>query len=231
MRWPGWVAVLLAVGCGPIPAARYGEELFRDPKLSESQYNTFSCATCHATTATPPQGKLYAGLSLHGVASRPHWWGGYETRLLDAVNFCYTSFMRGVTPLAPDEPRSRALHEYLVGLGPDSDAPAQPFTLVRDIVDVPRGDPERGADVYRAACQDCHGEAHTGKGRLTPLAPVLPEASQHYAERFPGVAPGLLFIEKVRHGRFFGVGGNMPPYSREALSDEDLGALLAWLGL
>lgn len=231
MRWLGWGAVLLAVGCGPIPAADYGEELFRDPKLSDSQYNAFSCATCHATTASPPRGKLYPGHSLHNVAFRPSWWGGYETRLLDAVNFCYTAFMRGVTPLAPDEPRSRALYEYLVRISPDSDAPAQPFSVVKDITDVPRGEARRGADVYRAACQDCHGEAHTGKGRLTELAPVLPEVTRDYGELFPGVAPGLVFIEKVRHGRFFGVGGNMPPYGREALSDQDLGALLAYLGL
>ena len=41
----------------------------------------------------------------------------------------------------------------------------------------------------------------------------------------------LVVIEKVRHGQFFGVGGTMPLYSREALSDEDLGALLAFLAL
>jgi thiosulfate dehydrogenase len=231
MRWLGLGAVLLAVGCGPTPAAEYGEELFRDPKLSESQYNSFSCATCHATTATPPEGKLYAGLSLHNVAARPHWWGGYETRLLDAVNFCYTAFMRGVTPLTPEDPKSRALYEYLVSISPDPQAPAQPFTLVKDITSVPRGSAEWGADVYKAACQDCHGEAHTGKGRPSELAPILPEVALEYGDIFPGVSAGLVFIEKVRHGRFFGVGGNMPPYSQEALSDKDLGALLAYLGL
>jgi thiosulfate dehydrogenase len=231
MRWLCLGAALLAAGCGPTPAAEYGEELFRDPKLSQSQYNAFSCATCHATAATLPQGQVYPGLSLHDVASRPNWWGGYETQLLDAVNFCYTAFMRGTTPLAPEDPRSRALYEYLASLGSDPQAPAQPFTLIKDIADVPRGSASHGADVYRAACQDCHGEAHSGKGRLTQLAPLLPEVSQEYGQLFPGVAPGLVFIEKVRHGRFFGVGGNMPPYSREALSDEDLGALLAYLGL
>jgi thiosulfate dehydrogenase len=231
MRWLLLTAALLATGCGPIPAAEYGEQLFRDPRLSESQYNAFSCATCHATTASPPQGKLYAGLSLHNVASRPHWWGGYETHLLDAVNFCYTAFMRGVTPLAPEDPRSRALYEYLVSLSPDPDAPAQPFTVVKNITDVPRGNPEWGAELYRAACQDCHGQTHSGRGRLSERVPVLPEVSQSYGQLFPGVPPGLVFIEKVRHGRFFSVGGNMPPYSSEALSDKDLGALLAYLGL
>lgn len=231
MRWLGLGAALLAAGCGPVDAADYGEQLFRDSKLSESQYNSFSCATCHDTAETPSAEKIYSGYSLRHVASRPSWWGGYQTHLLDAVNFCYTAFMRGVTPLTPDEPRSRALYEYLVRLSPQEDVPALPFTVVKDVQEVPRGDPGRGAQVYRAACQECHGEAHTGAGRLTELAPVLPEVSREYGELFPGVPPGLVFIEKVRHGRFFGVGGNMPPYSLEALSDEDLGAMLAWLGL
>ncbi|AKJ08212.1 thiosulfate dehydrogenase [Archangium gephyra] len=231
MRWLGLGAVLLAAGCGPTPAAEYGEELFRDAALSESQYNSFSCATCHATTATPPAGKVYVGLSLHNVASRPHWFGGYETRLLDAVNFCYTAFMRGVTPLTPEDPKSRALYEYLVSISPEAQAPAQPFTLVKNISDVPRGSASEGERVYEAACQDCHGEPHTGKGRLTELASILPEVANDYGTIFPGVPAGLVFIEKVRHGRFFGVGGNMPPYSQEALSDQELGALLEFLDL
>ncbi len=233
MRAWAWVAVLgVGVGCGgPTPARDFGEALFKDPKLSDSQFNAFSCATCHATSAAEAEAKLYTGLSLEGAASRPNWWGGYEVRLIDAVNFCYTAFMRGTTPLEDEDPKSRALYEYLVSLSPERTTPAQPFTLVRDITEVPRGDKTRGEEVYRAACQDCHGTRSTGDGRLTPLAPVLPEVARDYAQLFPNATPGLVFIEKVRHGRFFGVGGNMPPYSLEALSDADLGALLSYLGL
>ena len=36
-------------------------------------------------------------------------------------------------------------------------------------------------------------------------------------------------IEKVRHGKYFGVGGNMPLYSLEALSDAQLSDILAYL--
>jgi thiosulfate dehydrogenase len=232
MRWGLLVAGLWLAGCGgTTQAADFGEELFQDARLSESKFNSFSCSTCHATTATPEKDRIYAGYTLHNVASRPSWWGGYETRLLDAVNFCYVSFMRGVSPLTPEEDKSRALYEYLVRISPDAEAPALPFTVVKDVVDVPRRDAGRGAEVYRAACQTCHGEPHTGKGRLTELASVLPEVVNEYDQLFPGVPHSLVVIEKVRHGQFFGVGGNMPLYSREALSDEDLGALLAFLGL
>jgi thiosulfate dehydrogenase len=227
------LALLASAGCGEgeVPAADFGEELFQDARLSESDFNDFSCATCHAATPTPEGGKLYAGYSLHNAAFRQSWWGGYETRLLDAVNACYMQFMRGVTPLTEDDPKSRALYEYLVRISPERDAAALPFTVVKDITEVARGDAGRGAEVYRAACQECHGEAHSGKDRITTLAPVLPEVTAEYGKLFPNVAPSLVVIEKVRHGRFFGVGGTMPPYSREALSDADLGALLTYLGL
>jgi thiosulfate dehydrogenase len=226
---------VLATGCGgedgPVPAAEYGERLFNDARLSESGFNSFSCATCHATTPTPPAGRMDSGYTLYDTAFRGSWWGGYETRLLDAVNVCYVNFMRGVGPLPEDSPRSRALYEYLVSISPDRDARPLPFTVVKDAFQVPRGDGARGREVYRAACQSCHGEPHTGAGRLTELASVLPEVTREYGELFPGVPPSVVVIEKVRHGPFFGVGGNMPLYSREALSDADLGALLTFLEL
>jgi thiosulfate dehydrogenase len=231
----GVVLAVLAAGCGdeegPVPAAEYGERLFNDARLSESGFNRFSCATCHATTPTPPAGRLDSGYTLHDSVYRGSWWGGYETRLLDAVNFCYVNFMRGVAPLTEDSPQSRALYEYLVSISPNRDARPLPFTVVKDITEVARGDRGRGQEVYRAACQNCHGEPRTGAGRLTELAPVLPEVTADYGAQFPGVPPSLVVIEKVRHGQFFGVGGNMPLYSLEALSDADLGALLTFLEL
>lgn len=224
---------LVASACGgddPVPAAEYGARLFSDAKLSESRFNSFSCATCHATTPTPA-GRMDAGYTLYDSAFRKRWWGGYETRLIDAVNFCYVNFMRGVQPLPEDSPQSRALYEYLVSISPNPDAEPLPMTVVKNAADVPRGDRARGQEVYRAACQGCHGETHTGAGRLTDSASLLPEVTQDYGEAFPGVPPALVVIEKVRHGQFFRVGGNMPPYSLEALSDADLSALLTYLDL
>ncbi len=234
-----WSAVTLAVllsACddsegGPVTAAEYGEVLFNDSRLSESQFNSFSCATCHATTPTPPAGRMDSGYTLYDAAFRESWWGGYETRLLDAVNFCYVNFMRGVAPLSKDSPQSRALYEYLVSISPSPSAPARPFTVVKDVVEVPRGDRARGQQVYAEACQSCHGAPHTGAGRLTELASILPEVTNDYGTLFPGVPKSLVVIEKVRHGQFFGVGGNMPLYSLETLSDADLGALLTFMDL
>jgi thiosulfate dehydrogenase len=219
---------------GPTPAVEHGARLFEDPGLSDSRFNAFSCATCHPTSAADDRAPRIAA-SVEGVVSRRSWWGGYSPRLLDAVNVCLERFMRGL-PLDEVDPRGRALYEYLVSLSPEPDLPTRPLGIVENVTAVPRGDPGRGREVYRRVCQVCHGAPHSGQGRLTPLIAIIPEASIGFAlelTRQTGtqVEPALVVVEKVRHGRFFGVGGNMPPFSREALSDADLGAIVAYLRL
>jgi thiosulfate dehydrogenase len=220
-------ALLLSPSACTPSAQAYGQQLFTDAQFSGSKFDTWSCATCHATRDDDT--RMLSGHPLAGAAQRPSYWGGNELRFIDAASFCYVYFMRGAKAFDPAEPRSRALYEYLASLKGASDA--KPYTVVANLMDVPRGDATRGAQVYTSACKDCHGELHTGKGQNTPLASILPDVKNDYAMLFPGVAPSLVFIEKVRHGQFFGVGGNMPPFGLERLSDEDLGALLNYLEL
>jgi thiosulfate dehydrogenase len=226
---------LLAFGCTvETPAAEKGGELFRDPAFAGSSFNKVSCATCHQTEAVPEPGRVDPGYNLHGVAAREGFWGGQSQRLVDAVNTCLVYFMRG-RPLDEGSDEARQLYEYLLSLTPsDSDGETLPMTIVEDIVPVAQGDETRGAALYQGSCARCHGEAHTGAGGIAegedgPI--ILPEVADSYAEDFPGVAPGLVFVEKIRHGRFFDIGGTMAPYSREALSDEQVGDLLAFFGL
>lgn len=209
----------------PIAAVELGRHYFHAASLSESEFNEFSCATCHADE--PDDTTIHPGHSLVGAALRPSYWGGYETRLIDAVSFCKVFFMRGEV-LDPADPKGRALYEYLVSLTPEQAADALPLTVVANIVEVPLGDARRGAEVWEEACSICHGAPHTGRGRISELASIVPEESIEFAEQI-GADPNLVLTEKVRHGQFFGVGGNMPLFSLEALSNEDLGALLAYL--
>jgi thiosulfate dehydrogenase len=99
---------------------------------------------------------------------------------------------------------------------------------------VPAGpaEPAAGGEVYRRACQGCHGPLHTGAGRLAPLAPRLPdETLREHAGTYTPAETRLVFVEKVRHGPFFQYGGTMPPFSLEVLPDAELSSLLAYLGL
>ena len=213
-----------------VTGVQEGQRLFADPNLSASLFNDFSCATCHAVEDGDT--RILAGRDLRGVTARPRTWGGNQRDLLTAVNFCLVYFMRG-QPLPPDDIRSRSLWEYLKSLEsvPGAVTTTLPMTVVRTAADVARGDPTRGQEVYARACQECHGDKDTGAGRINDLATNLTEVRAESDQLFPGTPHALVFAEKVRHGQFFGVGGNMPLYSLEALSNEDLGALFAYLGL
>ncbi|MBI2896914.1 MAG: c-type cytochrome [Deltaproteobacteria bacterium] len=212
---------------GPIAASELGRRLFSDSGFSDSDFNSFSCATCHSTEPGDPA--VRPGYSLANVAFRESLWGGFEPRLIDAVSFCNVFFMRG-DEIDPADEKGRALYEYLVAISPERPSPGLPLTVIANITSVPPGDAARGEEVWNQGCRGCHGEPHTGKGRLTDRVEIVPEASEEYSEEI-GVSVDLIVVEKVRHGQFFGVGGIMPPFPLEALSDEDLGALLAYLGV
>lgn len=219
------VPLLVLLGACPAPTAvDVGARLFADPRFSDSEFNAFSCATCHAVdeVAAPR-----IASSMKNVVHRGSWWGGYSPRLIDAASFCNVFFMRG-TPLEPSDPRSRALFEYLVSISPDAAATPQTLTVVENVTTLPRGDPRRGEDVWNRSCSVCHGAPGSGLGRISDLVSIVPDASRAFAEE-GGFDVELVIIEKVRHGQFFAVGGNMPPFSKEALSDEDLGALIGFL--
>jgi thiosulfate dehydrogenase len=231
------LAALLAglAGCGDreVPAAELGERLFQDPAVSTSRRNRFSCATCHTVAPGAPPvvpDRFDSGYNLAGVAGRPSWWGNYATSLLGAMNVCLEEFMGG-RALRPDDDSARQLGAYLAAHSPPDTQPALPFTIVRRVTPLEglAGDVARGGLIYAAGCQRCHGGAHNGSGRLDATFSIVPEDTQ---KAFPG--PGearFALVEKLRHGRFFNIGGVMPLYSLEALSDQDVADLLAYLGL
>lgn len=228
------LAALLVAACGggeAVPAAEFGAEIFADWRLAENPDNPFACATCHEATATPDPARIYPGHNLHDSAFRASWWGGFETELLRAVNFCYVNFMGAPAALLPDEPKAMALYEYLAGISPTRPSPARPLTFTKYVLSVPRGDAARGEQVYAGACASCHGAMSTGEGKLSKAIPPLPAAIEEAAKKLPSTPPAILVVEKVRHGQFWGVGGTSPPFSLEAMSNEDLGALIAFLGL
>ncbi len=225
------VCVVASGACTPTAAVDIGQTLFADPRFSGDDFNAFSCATCHDDGSSDAEARLYAGHSLVDSVHRDSWWGGHTVALKDAVDSCLFFFMRE-QPLQADEPRARALYEYLLSISPagstTSSLPALPLTIVENVTSVPRGDPVVGERVYDAACQTCHGAAGTGEGRLTELASIVPDDSVGFAAE-SGFTLETVIVEKVRHGAFFGIGGTMPPFSIEALSNDDLGALLAYL--
>jgi thiosulfate dehydrogenase len=217
-----------------LPAANLGARLVADSRLSTSPTNGFSWATCHPVRVgnDPPGalGPLLPGANLFDSVYRPSWWGGYQIALLYAINYCLVEFMGGA-PLSTDAPPARQLYDYLATVSPDDPAPAQPLTVVKLITDLGElrtsSDADRGAGVYQRTCRGCHGAPHTGSGRLGGKTSIVPEDTISGPVCGPGASsapPGgdplacarTVVVEKIRHGKFFNIGGSMPLYSREA---------------
>jgi thiosulfate dehydrogenase len=220
------VFVALFAGCGSRPALDYGRALFSDATVSSAASNPFKCSTCHEIVPTAT--KSLPGYTMYDATARAAWWGGTVNTLLDATNQCVHEFMRG-NPLAADDEKGRALFVYLASLSPDASAPTLPLTVVQNIVDVPSGDATRGKMWWDQGCGNCHGEPHTGQGRIADVASLVPDDSLQAHGTDPKTGARPVVIEKVRHGKFFNVGGNMPLFSVEALSDAQLGDILAYL--
>lgn len=224
------LSFLFACGEAEEPSVEVGRALVSSPDLSRSAFNPLACTDCHAVG--PADERILPGYPLAGAFHRPSFWGAAIPDLKGAVDFCLVYFMKG-DPLDRSDFDARSVYRYLASIADDGPTEALPFTVVTRIASRPApGDPQLGAEVHRLACAGCHGEAGSGAGKLVSDAPILPDQARAEAERlFPEFDPALVFVEKVRHGRFFSVGGTMPLYSLEALSDEDLGALLSFYGL
>jgi thiosulfate dehydrogenase len=242
MRWTAPCALLLATfaagaGCGGeelVPASTLGAKLFADPKLSTSPFNAFACSTCHEVTppaaaaGAGPRARIDPGFNLHNVVHRPSWWGGERTRLLDAINTCMLEFMGG-RELAPSDDQARQLYEFLAANSPQGPAEALAITVVKNVTPLTEltGDSERGKGLWAASCGRCHGDPHTGRNILTARAGVVPEQTVAVF----GVRARDAVVEKVRHGKFFHIGGIMPLYSLETLTDQELVDILTFIGL
>ena len=227
-------AVLAACSSTSAPAATgtaadRGRLLFSDTELSTSSTNLFSCATCHEADSTADVVK--PGGSLAGVTTRPTFWGGQENDLLRAVNDCRYYFMGIPQAWTADDDDARAMYAFLASL-PPTYPDARPFTIDPTTPDLKGRDAAAGALLFPKTCGVCHGEVHTGKGRLGPQIPAIPdETLSSHAGVYSDIEQRLVFVEKSRHGGFLGYGGNMPPFSKEILSDENLTDLLAHMGV
>ncbi|MDP3277798.1 MAG: c-type cytochrome [Deltaproteobacteria bacterium] len=223
----GLCIALVVTGCAAEPSSAP----LRDPALSRSRFNQVSCAHCHDVGDGVGE-RLLPGASLQGVLTRTQFWGGAFDSAKSAANECFTHFMRG-EPLAQEPEAERALLRSLTVLSPPSASPSESFawTLERAPQAPAGGDAARGATLYARACVSCHGEAHTGLGRLA-LAPVLPEDTERTHTAARGYTDETLrqtFAYKIRLGSYDGLAGTMPPFSLEALSRADVADLVAFL--
>ena len=109
-----------------LPASAEGAAIAQNPGSSRSRYNVFACTTCHAVRPSEVGARLLPGAPLEGAARRASFWGGETVHLHEAVERCWTFYMRG-TPTDLDGRTGEALYAWLESLSPDgSTAGAQP---------------------------------------------------------------------------------------------------------
>src|SRR5205085_12060948 len=121
-----------------------------------------------------------------------------------------------------------AMYAYLASRGGDG-APV-PFTVLVRESDLPPGDAARGKTTYTLACQICHGAIHDASGRIASFVPILPDEVDAQHATLAIRDRRNVYLRKAREGAFRDAAGSMPPFSREALSDEALADVLAYLG-
>jgi thiosulfate dehydrogenase len=206
-----------------VPPRERGRRAFVDGSASM----TGACANCHAFDDTAAQ-RIYPGGDLRGATLRTSFWGGQVNDLLRALNDCRTLF-QGLSALEASSPEAADLYAFLETL--DGPPDPVPFTVVQSIADLTPGSAELGFSTYSGACRPCHGEMKSGAGRLSEALPVLPDEALTTHASYSEEEQRLVFVEKARHGRFYGYGGFMPPFSLEVLPDERLADLLSALEL
>lgn len=222
--------VSLACADGDVDPVARGRELFHSPNFSPAPSNVYACVTCHDLRPDAASFWLKPGAPLAGVTLRPSYWNGQVADLASAIDQCRRHFMAAREPLDPEDPDVRALYALLVTTEPGQSEPI-PFTIPREITPLPRGDAAVGLEIYTTACSYCHGTLHAGAGRSTQDTSILPDDTIADHPGYTQRTLRLVITEKVRHGRFYGYGGRMPPFSIEVLSDAMLSDLLEALGI
>jgi thiosulfate dehydrogenase len=223
------LAAMLVSGCSGEANVVHESAVERGERLFKADVGGLSCATCHAMDTNSLSDRFWPGAPLGGVTTRQSYWGGQEDDLLRAVNDCRAWFQSAPTPLLATDADAVDLYAFLESLSGSPEAVA--FTVVTSVSDLPEGDDSRGREVFSSACATCHGELGSGKGRIDDDFPVLPNEALDEHHHFSKQDRRVVFVEKVRHGGFLGFGGRMPPFSLEALSDEQLSDLLSALAL
>ena len=211
------------------PSAIDGASVYMNPQPGG---NTFACAFCHALTEPSIDSFTRPGHSIGDALRRPSYKNGQLPNFLDAVNTCLDVWMTVSTPWTEETPEFQALSEFLAsedtgsGVAPTlSFSKHEPLTFAADNSDV-NGDPIAGREKFNTSCAICHGADAMG----TERAPQL-------AGRYTFNNSANIIARKVRlsgptdHSIYQGdsVGGVMPFWAEDRISDDDLENVVAFI--
>ncbi len=226
---------------GPTPLSGFDNRLCQDPDAEsvaegEIVYSTpdpgmdgiwaFSCSTCHDSVPVAQRTTRRPGHTLHDAVRRPTFKNGRVADFLGAANVCRVDWMLA-SRWTDDSEDFLDLVSYLHSLSPVEPVSTYTWELsVPSVTGPSNGDAVIGCGVFHDSCSRCHGENGAG----TDAGPAL---------FFPELGEVLYtpdFVrEKVRLSGPTGtvyddlIGGQMPFWTQEQLSDVELEQVVAYL--
>jgi len=218
----GLVVSLLTPACGEANhtsrAPLEGLAVYQKP-LTDG--NSFTCSTCHALTEPAPDGIRRPGHPIGNATRRSRWKNGKTPTFLAAVNSCVTEWMVAQA-WTENEPRFRALRDFLDAQAPARSAPDVKFEIVEPPANLGGGDAERGRATFDSTCSVCHDVGGTGTIRGPRIAGSL-RAPEYVATR-------IRTSGSSTSSTYSGLtGGVMPFWAKDRLSDDELRDLVAFV--
>jgi len=196
--------------------------------------NTFACVHCHALEEPATDGFNRPGHFIGDALRRPNYKNGLLPNFIDAVNTCLNVWMTVPTQWTEDSPEFLALSDFLTsedqGVN-DGEAPTIPFSKAEPIVFAAdnsdlAGDEAAGRTKFDGSCAVCHGENAVGTERAPQLAGRL-----NFAGAANFIAQKVRLSGPTDHSIYQGesVGGVMPFWAQDRISDADLEDVITFL--
>lgn len=186
---------------------------------AESSGNQFSCANCHAIAEDAQGFSTSDNLRrpahpIFNAINRASFHNGMTSTLFDAVNICRQDWMQ-VETFSESDDDWLDLEAFFQEQSDESVAMEVSVTQVMPITDFTAGNQQMGQTLFNQTCATCHGENALGSelaGDLTLRR--LDKDGVAQKVRTSGPSDSQVFVGLQ--------GGNMPFWSQERLSDEDL---------
>ncbi len=192
----------------------------------------FACADCHALDETgqlDAEGFRRAGHPIGDALRRPHFKNTQLGTFVDAANSCLDEWMGTNITWNNNSEDYLALKTYLTTQDTgNGDAPALTFTLKTTDTPTEQGRVEAGRITFNQTCAVCHGE--NGEWANNPRGIDIRYITNSAADA-AAVASKVRRSGRSNSDVYEGlVGGIMPFWSAERLSDQELADITAFLG-
>ena len=189
---------------------------------SLSYANDFACSSCHALTEPASDGFIRAGHPIGDATRRDTFKNGRVASFLDSAKSCLSEWMNANQNSLWDE--NSADYQDLLAYLKDQDKGDGAALPISYTIQAPQtgafanGDATRGKATFEASCALCHGSTNQGTNIGPAIGSTNPDLIAAKA-RLSGKTDSAVYDQLL--------GGSMPFWSLERMSDSDLADTIA----